>query len=190
MRKVLSAVLVCVCVLSYMLIYAVSISDGLAPLLRLHIIAQSDSLRDQEIKLGVRDYISCGLKDCTQPPYSAEYLPKCEQLANERLAQLGADYKAHAALERVYIPKKKYKNITLPSGRYNAVRVVLGSGSGQNWWCVAYPPLCFTESVSGELSAQGKEILKEKLTEEAYELITSENEYRFWIVDFVGRLMG
>ena len=190
MKKIMSVLLVIICMFSYMLVYAQSISGELSKILRLHIIAQSDSEPDQKIKLEVRDYVSQGLKECKENPYSREYLDRIEQLANERLAQLGAPYVASAGLERVYIPKKSYKNITLPSGRYNAVRVVLGRGAGQNWWCVAYPPLCFTEELAGNLSEEGKAVLKEKISGDTYDVITSEAEYRLWIVDLIGKIVG
>ena len=76
-------------------------------------------------------------------------------------------------------------DITLPQGYYNAIRLTLGEGNGENWWCVAYPSLCFKESEDGKLSESGKELLKEKLPDECYKIITDERKYRLFIVDFI-----
>ena len=66
---------------------------------------------------------------------------------------------------------------------------MLGSGSGRNWWCVAYPPLCFTEDVSGEMSSEGSAALKSSMSRDSYDLITSKAEYRFFIVDLAEKIL-
>ena len=79
-------------------------------------------------------------------------------------------------------------DITLPQGYYNAIRLTLGEGAGENWWCVAYPSLCFNETKSGKLSEPGKKILKENLPDDCYQIITEEKKYRLFIVDFISGL--
>lgn len=76
-------------------------------------------------------------------------------------------------------------DITLPQGNYNTIRLTLGDGEGENWWCVAYPSLCFKEAKEGQMSDSGKELLKENLPEECYKIITDERKYRFFIVDLI-----
>lgn len=114
--------------------------------IRLHILANSDSESDQSIKLKVRDAIlnEVSLKD-------KDFLQKSETVANSVLSNY--NYKAIAKYGEFYFPTKKYKNVTLPSGKYNSVRIVLGEGEGQNWWCVLYPPMCLSE---GEVALSDK----------------------------------
>lgn len=190
MKKILETVLAVLSIFAYCTAYANGFSQELSDgILRFHILANSDSEYDQQVKLEVRDYVCGRLGECAKEPCSQGYMEKIETLANEKLDMLGAPYDASLRAERVFIPKKSYKNITLPAGRYNAARLVLGSGEGRNWWCVAYPPLCFTEDAAGELSEQGENLLREKMSRETFDMITSEAEYRFWIVDFIGNVM-
>lgn len=188
MKKYLTALMVLGAMLCYALIItepsAFNLSRGL---LRFHIIAESDSEEDQRIKYDVRDYISKKLSGCEFVSL-ADYAAKAESFANERLDSLGAPYNTKASIERVYIPKKTYKNITLPAGRYNALRLELGRAEGENWWCVAYPPLCFAEEISAELSPEGEEKLRENLTEDEFELVTSKPKVKFFVVDLMGKI--
>ncbi len=190
MKKILSVTLLLLSAVSYMLLYTAFVRGELSDnILRLHILANSDSEKDQNIKLSVRDYISEGLRECTVSPKSDEYISYVEALAKDCLREMGTGYSAKAERERVYIPKKSYKNITMPSGEYNAIRVWLGEGKGQNWWCVAYPSLCFSESFDGSLSEEAMNKLKKTLSPETLSLITEKKEYRLYIVDLVGRIM-
>lgn len=190
MKKILTIMLIIVAVFSYAIVYADGINEVLSSsILRLHIIAATESEADNLIKLNVRDYISENLAETKLAPYSREYTDECERLANVRLKELNCGYTATAKLERVYIPKKSYKGLTLPSGQYNAIRIVLGEGVGQNWWCVAYPALCFSEEMKGALSEEGKNKLIEVIPKDIYEVITDETEYRFFIVDLIGKIL-
>ncbi|MEE0944873.1 MAG: stage II sporulation protein R [Clostridia bacterium] len=191
MKKISAIFLVLTVTFSYAVVYAQGVNEILSSeLLRFHIISSSESEEDNRIKLDVRDYISERMTDCDISPYTQEYVMECERLANIRLLELGVEYKAKGRIERVYIPKKSYKGISLPSGYYNAIRLVLGNGEGQNWWCVAYPSLCFSEDVNGELSKRGTQKLIDSVPENIYELISDDAEYRFFIVDLIGRIIG
>ena len=117
-------------------------------LLRLHIIANSDSENDQKIKLDVRDAL---LK---MGEYDEQKLSKT---ANGMLEDLKTGYRAKICYRSRYVPVKSYKNIALPEGEYACLDVILGEGRGENWWCIAYPPLCFTEAVSGEMRRPNRE---------------------------------
>lgn len=190
MKKILTIMLIVVVVFSFAIVYADGINEALSSsILRLHIIASTESEADNLIKLNVRDYISENLAVTKLVPYTTAYTQECERLANIRLNELGIDYTATAKLERVYIPKKSYKGLTLPSGQYNAIRIVLGEGEGQNWWCVAYPALCFSEEMKGTLSDEGKNKLIKIIPNDIYEVITDETEYRFFVVDIIGKLL-
>lgn len=160
-------------------VYADNIRTDLTEnLLRLHVIANSDSKEDQDIKLKVRDEI---LKVTSDLPDKT----KIDAVVNETLESLGADYRGETSVVRRFVPEKEYKSIRLPEGVYNCINVVLGEGKGENWWCVAYPPLCFTEEVFGELSEDGRLLLENKLSKESFRAIIYDGNVniRFKIVD-------
>lgn len=189
MKKVYVGILIVTVLLSFATVYAEIVNEIIsAGVIRFHIIAASDSEEDNRIKLDVRDYVSEHIKDSDIVSYSETYIKECERLANIRLKDINAGYNAKATFEKVYIPKKSYKNITLPSGKYNAIRLVLGNGGGTNWWCVAYPPLCFTEEVSGMLSQEGEKKLENELPKDIYGMISGDCEYRFFVVDLIGNV--
>ena len=116
---------------------------------RLHILANSDSQEDQAVKLKVRDAIidALGEMDGAQDREQAEAYITAHQtelieVANQVLAENGFGYTARAYLGRFEFPDKTYGDVTYPAGEYDALRLVLGQGDGQNWWCVMFPPLC------------------------------------------------
>jgi stage II sporulation protein R len=118
--------------------------------LRLHVIANSDSETDQRAKLYVRDQLlraGADLFDGSIDAQSAEAeitprLAELELCARGALRELGLDYPVHVTVGEAYFNTRTYGEITLPAGRYRAVRVILGAGRGENWWCVMFPPLC------------------------------------------------
>lgn len=130
--------------------------------IRLHILADSDSGQDQSIKLALRDallpYLNTATTDAKTKEEAMEQLlaacPDFTDIANNTLKQLGAGYTATVSVERVYFPVRIYGSQTylsedaviFPPGYYDSVQVVLGSGEGHNWWCLAYPSLCYIDS--------------------------------------------
>lgn len=122
--------------------------------LRLHIIANSNSETDQNIKLTVRDeileYTSNGILKCENMEEAKEYI--CEELdsicgvANNVLSENGFDYSATATLGISHFPEKTYAGTTYPEGEYEALKIVIGQGEGENWWCVVFPPLCLVNT--------------------------------------------
>ncbi len=128
-------------------------------LVRLHIIANSDSGEDQRIKLAVRDRlidkftpVFKGVGDVDEAEYLIrENLHLIEEEAAEVVRRAGKEYGARAMVGRFPFPPRVYGQLALPAGEYRALRVVLGNGEGQNWWCVMFPPLCFVDvATSGE----------------------------------------
>lgn len=117
---------------------------------RLHVIANSDSGADQALKLQVRDAVLAAAGDClsgASDRQEAERIlsGRLQSLADAgaaRVAALGYDYPVAVSLEDCWFPTKQYEGFALPAGSYRALRVVVGEGSGQNWWCVVFPPLC------------------------------------------------
>ena len=122
--------------------------------LRLHVIANSDDLNDQALKLAVKDDIVglmqgelAGMSDAKEARYRAEHeLPLIEAVARERITANGYDYPVTVSVGEYDFPTKSYGNLVFPPGRYQAVRVVIGEGQGKNWWCVLFPPLCLVSA--------------------------------------------
>ena len=113
---------------------------------RLHIIANSDTPADQSIKLTVRDEVLKSLPEFSSREESKEYieahLDEIDQLATKVLRENGFEYSAKSYCGKFEFPEKTYADTVYPQGEYSALRIVLGEGAGQNWWCVIFPPLC------------------------------------------------
>lgn len=133
--------------------------------LRLHVIANSDSQEDQALKLEVRDAVLAQAAPWlegadSQQAAEAALTPHLDELAQtgrEVLAQAGRDDGVTVSISDVWFPTKQYDGFSLPAGQYRALRVVIGEGRGRNWWCVVFPPLCLgsvteesVETVAGE----------------------------------------
>lgn len=118
--------------------------------LRLHILANSDSEEDQTLKYDLRDYMLTEFSDVfgscesfEQSMYAAtERRTEIEEKANEFVHSKGFDYNVKCEVAKTYFTTRKYENVTLPAGEYTAVRLLIGSAEGRNWWCVMFPPLC------------------------------------------------
>ena len=113
-------------------------------------MANSDSEEDQALKLAVRDRIlqeGSAVMDGVSNKEDAieaaqEAIPALEKAAQEEIRERGYSYPVSIAIEKVYFPTRQYGDTTLPAGKYDALRVVIGSGEGHNWWCVLFPALC------------------------------------------------
>ncbi len=147
------------------------ISGGMV---RLHIIANSDSETDQNIKLLVRDEIIERQKEIF-PDGIPKELNDDQRIKIQKTAERVCGCSVKVEMGKFYFPTKTYENITLPAGEYDAVRVVLGEGKGKNWWCVMYPPLCFSESAIGKMNEESQEILKHNIGKNTYEIISDES---------------
>lgn len=148
--------------------------------LRLHVLANSDSEADQALKLEVRDAVLAQAEYYLEGVTSRE---EAEQRLTEQLrplaeagaevvAEAGYSYPVTVSLEETWFPTKEYEDFALPAGTYTALRVVIGEGAGQNWWCVVFPPLCLgavSESVESTAAMAG-------LSEGEISLITGEDE--------------
>ncbi len=149
-----------ICIMAFCIVAFMGFCEAVAEdlsdnLVRIHVIANSDRAEDQNIKLLVRDYIikeGNALADGKELTVSTVEQNKDTLMEGIHtiLKEHGKSYAARVETGRFYFPMKRYENITLPQGEYDAVRIVLGEGKGANWWCVMYPPLCFTESTKGK----------------------------------------
>ena len=121
-------------------------------LVRLHVVANSDSAGDQSLKLNVRDavleqtqQILAGAED---PKAALEQsLGRIETAANQCLNQLGSDEQAIVTMRKEVFPTREYETFSLPAGTYTSLRVTIGEGSGHNWWCVVFPSICMSASM-------------------------------------------
>lgn len=123
---------------------------------RLHILANSDSEEDQSLKLRVRDRIldrATEILEQSKDRGEAEEalraaLPELRTIAAEEISAQGYDYSVTTELAETAFPTREYDDFTLPAGDYLALRVVIGAGAGHNWWCVVFPPLCTASTTS------------------------------------------
>lgn len=162
--------------------YSETINRGLeANLIRLHVIANSDSPEDQSLKRDVRDaileYVHNILEGSDNIEKSREIiksrLTEIADIARKVIAEKGRSYGVRTILGEYPFPTKVYGDIVLPAGEYQALRVVIGEGRGANWWCVLFPPLCFVDVTHGTVPDSVKDDLKKVLTEEEYDIVTS-----------------
>lgn len=150
-------------------------------IIRLHVIANSDSSEDQQLKLQVRDKVIGrmggrfqGLKDITEVKSIIEgSLGEIEAIARETIKDNGKLYDVKAAFLKTDFPTKAYGNLTFPAGTYQALNIVIGEGEGKNWWCVMFPPLCFIDVAHGVVPEKTMKELKTSLTDEEYRLLLS-----------------
>ena len=146
---------------------------------RLHILANSDSEEDQALKLRVRDRVlerATELLEQTGDRREAadvlqSHLPELERIAAEEISDCGYEYDVTAEVANTMFPTKEYDGFTLPAGEYLALRIIIGEGNGHNWWCVVFPPLCTTAAADVPASA-----LAAGFDEEEVALVTEENE--------------
>ena len=163
-------------------------------LVRLHVVAASDSAEDQAMKLQLKDKIVESLKEDMAnlnsaeeaKAYLQENLPKIELVANRFLQEAGATDTVSVSLALEEFSTRVYDTFTLPAGLYDALRITIGEGEGKNWWCVVFPGLCLpatTECFEDAASCAGfSGALTAALEgEEEYEI-------RFWVLDAMGRL--
>ena len=153
---------------------------------RFHVLANSDTEEDQELKMKVKEAILAYMK---QELGHSDSVDETKQWANENLGQLeevagqviageGYDYAVSAQVTMCDFPDKTYGDITFPAGEYEALRVEIGEADGRNWWCVLFPNLCFMDAVHAVVPEEGKQELKEVLEEDTYEMITATTRFK------------
>ena len=163
-------------------------------ILRFHVLANSDSEEDQNVKKQVRDAIgqmmgpklshSKNLKETEK--IVQQSMDEIVEVATETLEANGYDYGASARLANVEFPVKSYGDYTFPAGEYEALQVTLGAGQGHNWWCVLYPNMCFQGSVYEVVEDDAKEALREVLTPEEYADVFTQGKFeiRFKFLEY------
>jgi stage II sporulation protein R len=168
------------------------ISNGV---IRFHVLANSDSTDDQQLKIKVRDDVLSGfengLSKMNSRKETVKYLEKnveaIRDCAQNTVYKNGYDYPVKVTVQNDYFPTKKYGDVTLPAGDYTALRIEIGEANGHNWWCVLFPPLCYVDVTQAEIPDKEKDMLKQNMNEEDYALITDDNtpvRVKFKIVEF------
>lgn len=177
--------------------YAQNISTDIAnSVFRLHVIANSDSKDDQDLKYIVRDnlleYMNSICKNCESKQEAISIVEKnkdtFEQIAMDTIKEQGYSYPVKINIGNFEFPTKNYGDISLPAGFYDALRVEIGEAKGQNWWCVMFPPLCFVDISSGVVPDESKELMENSLSEEEFALVSdktdSEIQFKFKLLEF------
>ena len=168
MKKIVIAAIALVAVLA--VIFAVPAGSSNVDFLRIHIRADSNDAADQNVKFQVKsavvDFLTPYLANAQTKQQAMSvvksHLSDIEQVCNRVLAANGFTYVSHAKLCQESFPDRSYGDVTLSAGVYDALIIELGSGSGNNWWCVVYPPLCF---VGGESNGTNSIVYRSKLME-------------------------
>lgn len=177
-------------------IYSEKIQGGISKsIIRLHVIANSDTEDDQNLKIAVRDTIieNIGryLSECKDIKQSRNLIysnmDNILKIAKDEVVRQGYNYEVNVFLSKEVFPMKKYRNNIFPAGVYEALRVEIGNAKGKNWWCVMYPPMCFIDFQEGEFNEESQTQLKTLLSDEEYDVISNDKEtpkLKFKIVEF------
>lgn len=178
--------------------YVNAVSDSLEnSVFRLHVLANSDSEEDQNLKYKIRDalleYMNSICKNVTSKQEAISIANqnknKFYEIARNIILESGYNYDVSIEIGNFSFPTKTYGDITLPNGFYDALRVKIGNAEGQNWWCVMFPPLCFVNVSSGIVPDESKENLKENLSVEEFNIISNENsshiKFKFKLIELL-----
>lgn len=151
-------------------------------IIRLHVIANSDTQSDQSLKLKVRDSIIKDMQSALKNASSVnearnilkKKMPQLQKKAQETIQAEGYDYPVSISLNQRYFPVKVYGDLTFPPGEYEALCLEIGKASGRNWWCVLFPSLCFVDETYAVVPEESKEKLQDSLSDEEYESLENQ----------------
>ena len=178
--------------------YSKSVSYDLCDsIFRLHVLANSNSKEDQDLKYLVRDNLIKYMNTiCANTKNKDEaisiansHLSDFQQIAIDTIRKEGCNYDVLVEIGNFNFPTKTYGDISFPSGYYDALRVKIGKAEGQNWWCVMFPPLCFVDISSGIVPDNSKDLINNELhSDEEFNLISSNSsfdiKFKFKILEF------
>lgn len=204
MNKRLSAVLIILWVLTYLVqlhtIYRQKLQEKVAEnIIRFHVIANSDSSEDQDLKYRVKD----ALINTLYPYFEGidniddaravleDKLPLIKDVASQVIKDNGYAYPVSVSFTTCYFPMKIYGDYTFPPGNYEALQVRIGNAQGKNWWCVIFPPLCFVDETYSIVSEDSEKKLNYLLTDEELELLKSHKipvKIKFKLFEYIKKL--
>lgn len=177
--------------------YVNAVSEDIADsVFRLHVIANSDSKEDQDLKYKVRDAVLEYMNNISAECSSKEEVIKLAyehqndfiSVAEKVIKENGFDYNVKIEIGNFEFPTKYYGDISLPAGFYDALKIEIGEAKGQNWWCVMFPPLCFVDVTSGVVPDESKQVMQNNLSDEEYSLISdnesSDIKFKFSLIEF------
>lgn len=154
--------------------------------LRLHILANSDSTEDQNLKLGLKNYFLENTSDLFSGKTLEENIEIAkkntlafEELCNKFITDSGYDFETKVIVDKEYFDTRVYDDFTLPAGVYNSIKIVIGEGSGHNWWCIVFPSVCLYSC---------SESMSDYLTEEEMELISDGYTPKFKIIEIYEKI--
>ena len=180
-----------ICAFSYVNAVSTDIQNSV---FRLHVIANSDSTEDQNLKYIVRDKVLEYINQISNTQMSKEEvidlitknINEIQKIAENTIHENGYNYSVKLNIGNFPFPTKKYGDITFPSGFYDALKIEIGEAKGQNWWCVMFPPLCFVDVTSGIVPEDSKQTIKDNLSDEEYKLLSENSNninFKFKIVE-------
>lgn len=163
---------------------------------RLHIIANSNSIEDQNLKLKIRNKIinymnniKTNSKEETIKIISSN-IAEIETIVKNTIKENNFNYDVSIEIGEFYFPTKYYGNISLPAGIYDAIKIKIGKAEGENWWCSLFPPLCFTDISSGIIDEETEKKLENNLDNEEFLLITSSSskiKFKFKLIELLNQ---
>lgn len=162
--------------------YSEMIQNGIASkVVRFHVLANSDTEADQNLKLAVRDRVLQDygelLENCTDRAEALETLENAQkkigETAQAEVLEQGFTYPVRVSLVREEFPFKQYDDLIFPAGVYDALRIEIGEAEGHNWWCVLYPQMCYVDAAWGFSTEESHTRLQNALTEEEYLIISA-----------------
>ncbi len=195
MKKVVLAICIGFFAAASIVSFAARTETALAHgIIRLHVRANSNSEEDQSLKLKVRDRILSESKAMAQNISDTESaqnviiqnLDHLQAAAQNEIAKNGYDYPVNIRFGKSDFPTRIYGDMTLPAGAYEALIVEIGSGKGENWWCVMFPPLCFTEETFAGATEDTEEILIQNLGSDTYSMVKNDKiQIKFKIYELI-----
>ena len=196
MRKkiILSAIIIVAALIGFKSYQKHEIQQSIAhKILRFHVLANSDSDADQNVKKQVRDavgtYLRPYLEECSDMEMTRkvvnEQMQEVIEVSKDVLRDNGFTYNVTAEITHTDFPEKVYGEYTFPAGEYEALEIRLGNGEGHNWWCVLYPNMCFKGTVYEVVEDEACKELKEVLSPKEYETVFNKGNYeiRFKILE-------
>lgn len=203
--KVKRTFIILILLFIFILISAISYVDAVSEdisdsVFRLHVIANSDSEADQNLKYKVRDavleYMNSISENCSSKneviTLVNEHKEEFYEIAKQVISDNGYDYDVKIKVGSFDFPTKDYGDISFPAGTYDALRIEIGNASGKNWWCVMFPPLCFVDVSSGIVPDDSKSIIEDNLSDEEYKIVSNQSspdiKFKFSLIEMFQNL--
>lgn len=200
-RTFIILILLCIFILISAISYVDAVSTDISnSVFRLHVIANSDSNEDQNLKYKVRDavleYMNSISIDCSSKSevieLANEHKDDFYQIARQVILDNGYNYDVNIKIGNFDFPTKHYGDISFPAGNYDALRIEIGNASGQNWWCVMFPPLCFVDVTSGVVPEESKSMIEDNLSTEEYSIVSNQSnpdiQFKFSLIEMFQNL--